>query len=261
MASPFLVAVDPAQIMVAAGMEPTPWQARILRSKAQQQMLLCARQAGKSTTVSAAALHEAGVYGGRLVLILSSTQKQAREVLKRIVALWKPSESAFPVVGMNQDGISFKNGSRIESIPTRDRKSVDGYSPNLVILDEAASIHDDVYLGGVVPSVSHTKGRVIALTTPKGARGWFFSIFTDRGRLTVDDATKLDDGWQRTVIRATDCDHLSARELDDFRNLQGEVPFAQEYMCEFVSDEEVNLNKPLTPSVVDAIPVNVGGEW
>ena len=46
----------------------------------------------------------------------------------------------------------------------------------LVIIDEAARVEDDL-LAAVRPMLATSGGRLIALTTPAGKRGWFFEAW------------------------------------------------------------------------------------
>jgi hypothetical protein len=50
---------DPVRILTEARLTPDPWQANVLRSPAHRLLLLCSRQAGKSTTSAALALQTA----------------------------------------------------------------------------------------------------------------------------------------------------------------------------------------------------------
>ena len=45
--------------MRAAGLEPDPRQAKLLRSEGQRDLLLCCRQSGKNTMATVMAVHEA----------------------------------------------------------------------------------------------------------------------------------------------------------------------------------------------------------
>jgi hypothetical protein len=47
------------------------------------------------------------------------------------------------------------------------------FSPGLVIVDEAARVPDDLYRA-VRPMLAVSQGRLIALSTPFGQRGWFY---------------------------------------------------------------------------------------
>src|SRR5215831_4597380 len=62
---------DAVALMRQAGMEPDPWQAHCLTSPAQRLLLLCTRQAGKSTVTAVMALHTALYQPGSLILMLS----------------------------------------------------------------------------------------------------------------------------------------------------------------------------------------------
>ena len=49
-------ALDPVLLARDCGVEPDPWQAKLLRSNAPRVLGLCARQTGKSTTTSLIAM-------------------------------------------------------------------------------------------------------------------------------------------------------------------------------------------------------------
>jgi len=65
------MALDPVQLACATGLNPDPWQERLLRSSAPRVLLNCSRQAGKSTMAAALAVHTALYDPGALVLLLS----------------------------------------------------------------------------------------------------------------------------------------------------------------------------------------------
>jgi hypothetical protein len=73
---------DPSQLLSAAGLEPDPWQAELLRGQARRLLLLCARQAGKSLTAAALALKAALLQPPALVLLLSPTHRQSGELFR-----------------------------------------------------------------------------------------------------------------------------------------------------------------------------------
>src|SRR5262249_52142749 len=73
---------DPTLLMSLAGLTPDPWQARLLHSPLQSSLLLCCRQAGKSTVTAALALRIALFEAPALVLLLSSTQRQSGELFR-----------------------------------------------------------------------------------------------------------------------------------------------------------------------------------
>src|SRR5437763_6492647 len=64
----------PERGMTAAGMQPDPWQAKLLHSSSDRVLLLCHRQAGKSEGAAALALHTALLQPKALVLLLSPSE-------------------------------------------------------------------------------------------------------------------------------------------------------------------------------------------
>ena len=87
------LALDPALLMQELGLSPDPWQLNFLRSQAQRQILLCTRQAGKSTTTAVLALHEALYRAGALVLLLSPSLRQSQELFRKVLATYKCIET------------------------------------------------------------------------------------------------------------------------------------------------------------------------
>ena len=73
------VALDPCLLMQELGLQPDRWQEEFLRSSADRQLLLCTRQAGKSTAAAILALHDALYSDNALVLLLSPSLRQSQE--------------------------------------------------------------------------------------------------------------------------------------------------------------------------------------
>src|SRR5215475_7355687 len=79
----------------------------------------------------------------------------------------------------------FKNGSRIVALPGSE-KTIRGYSgANLIILDEASRIEDEL-IAGLTPMLATTNGSFWALTTPAGKVGWFYDQW-----ISADDWTRV----------------------------------------------------------------------
>ena len=63
---------------------PDPWQARVMRSPAKRVLLNCSRQAGKSTTTAIIGLHRALYHPRSLVLLVSPSLRQSRELFQKV---------------------------------------------------------------------------------------------------------------------------------------------------------------------------------
>src|SRR5262245_31610069 len=71
---------EPSQLLSMAGMAPDPWQEQLLRSRAERTLLLCSRQAGKSTIAAALALRVALTRPHSPILVLSPSMRQSGEL-------------------------------------------------------------------------------------------------------------------------------------------------------------------------------------
>ncbi len=202
-----------------------PWQAEVLRSNADRILLNCCRQSGKSTVAAMLALHLALYRPGSLALLLSPSLRQSSELFKKVADLY--GSLATPVATERESAlrIELQNGSRIVSLPGKEA-TVRGYSGvDLLVIDEAARVSDDLYYS-VRPMLAVSGGRLIALSTPFGKRGWWFEEWTQGG-----------DAWLRIEIPATQCPRITEAFLEEERQHLGEWWYKQEYFCEFMEAE------------------------
>jgi hypothetical protein len=120
LAGDMAMALDPVNLARAAGFPNLDtYQAEFLRSPAKQKILLCSRQAGKSTISSLLAVHDV-LYSPAdrpaLVLVLSPSLRQSSELFNKIKAAY------YKVAGVQprQDSaisLILPNLSRIVSLP------------------------------------------------------------------------------------------------------------------------------------------------
>src|SRR5262249_1810752 len=74
----------PELILQQANLTPDPWQADVLRSQKTQILLLCSRQVGKTQVAAALALKTALLEAPALVLVLTPSERQSSEFMRRI---------------------------------------------------------------------------------------------------------------------------------------------------------------------------------
>ncbi|HUY77452.1 MAG TPA: terminase family protein [Ktedonobacterales bacterium] len=213
-------ALDPARLAEAAGIAPDPWQARVLRSVAPRLLLNCSRQVGKSTVTSILALHTALYEPAQTVLLLSPSQRQSGELFKKCLATYRALGRPVPSNAENALSLELDNDSRIVSLPGKEG-TIRGFSGvNLIVIDEASRVADDLYRS-VRPMLAVSGGRLAALSTPWGTRGFFY------------EAWRSDEPWDRYEVRATDCPRISAAFLAEERRNMGDFWYRQEYECQF----------------------------
>jgi len=242
------IALDPALIMKAAGLLPDPWQADLLRSTADRYLLLCTRQAGKSTSTAALALWEAIYNAPALVLCLSPSLRQSQELFKKVLWFLGAFPQRVPIRKESELRVEMENGSRIVALPATEA-TVRGYSGvRLLLIDEASRVEDALYFS-VRPMLAVSGGRIVAMTTPFGKRGFFYDAWNDAG-----------DDWQRVKITANECPRITQEFLEEERRAVGDWWFRQEYMCDFVDTvDQVFSYEDVTSALSSEIKPLFGG--
>lgn len=131
-----------------------------------------------------------------------------------------------------QTMIELENGSRIISLPAKSQAVV-GYTADLLILDEAKIIPDELYKS-VRPMLATTGGRMLAFTTPLGQRGWFYEAWKQ-----CEDAKRegKPEPYKRFKRTCWDCPRADKEFLETERKLIGDFWFQQEYLVEFLAPQ------------------------
>jgi len=224
-ASDLARALDPVLLAAQVGIVPDPWQANVLRSSSSRLLLNCSRQSGKSTITSVLAVHTALYEAGSLVLLLSPSLRQSGELFKKCLTTYK--DLGRPVAPESETALTLTldNGSRIVSLPGSKDGNIRGYSGvNLLVIDEAAWVAESLYMS-VRPMLAVSGGRMLALSTPHGTRGWFY------------EAWRGVEPWERYEVPAPLCPRISEEFLAEERRNMGAWWYDQEYMCQFSEAE------------------------
>jgi terminase large subunit-like protein len=222
-----LAAIDPAYFMQVCGFDPDDWQQEFLRSPSRRLLLNCSRQAGKSSVVAIATLHEALYRPGALALIVSPSLRQSSETFRILLRAYARCHALVSVVQESTLRIEFTNGSRVLSLPGS-ADTLRGFSAvTTLVLDEAAQIPDPLFdtLTPMLATTSATS-RLIALSTPHGRTGWFWRAWSEG------------EEWTRITLRAEDCPRISASFLREERARLGEALYSQEFGCAFIQTED-----------------------
>jgi hypothetical protein len=215
-------ALEPERLMIDAGLVPDVWQLQLLRTPVLRTLLCCSRQSGKSTLAAALAWQVVLRQPGALVLLVSPTLRQSTELFRdKLLRLWNDLKRPLEADPPTQGSITLSNGSRIISLPGSE-ENVRGYSAvALLVIDEAARVPDPLYYS-IRPMLAVSRGRLVALSTPYGRRGWFHQAWANGGG-----------DWHRVLVRASDCPRIDADFLRDEERSLGQRWYRQEYECSF----------------------------
>ena len=229
-AADLAAALDPVHLARRVGLEPDPWQAAVLRSASPRLLLNACRQSGKSTTVATLAVHTAIYEPGALVLLVSPTLRQSGELFKKALGTYRALGRPIPADAETALTLTLANGSRLVSLPGKE-DTIRGYSgPALIAIDEASRVPNDLYVS-LRPMLAVSRGRLVAMSTPHGSRGWFF------------EAWRGSEPWERYEVPATDCARISATFLAEEKRTLGSWWFEQEYLCQFLDAQTAAFSR------------------
>lgn len=224
---PALTVPDPVAFSAVAGIAPDPWQARLLRSAAPRILLNASRQSGKSTTVATLAVWTALYRPDSLVLLLSPGLRQSSELFKKALGVYRASGRRVAAEAESALQLALGNGSRIVSLPGTEQ-TIRGYSGvRLLAVDEASRVPDELYYA-VRPMLAVSGGRLVAMSTPFGKRGWWYEAWA---AATADPPSQE---WDVYRIPAEDCPRIAPAFLAEERASLPALWYASEYGCEFV---------------------------
>ena len=205
-------------------------------------LLNCARQTGKSTTVAALALHRMLTQPGSLVLVVAPAERQSHELFRKVIHAYQELGQPIPSIRSNQSELELTTGSRLVALPGREGTIRSFSGVDLLILDEASRVPDDLYRS-VRPMLAVSQGRLLALSTPFGQRGWFYDEWIGAGP------------WQRIHVPWTMCPRIRPDFIAEETRALGQGWVDQEYNGLFTAMEglvfpefDMAVLKPLTPN-------------
>jgi phage FluMu gp28-like protein len=157
-----------------------------------------------------------------LILILSRTQRQSAELLRKVLDFFNMLGRPVPTVQPKDSALKLElgNGSRIISLPSGEETIRSFSGVRLLVIDEAARVPEDLYRA-VRPMLAVSHGRLICLSTPFGKQGWFHKTWHSS------------EPWERIKITARECPRISEEFLAEERRELGERWYNQEYFCSF----------------------------
>ena len=238
--------LSPVRYLWSLGFKPYPWQEEAMKP-CERLILNCTRQAGKSTVISAKAVYRAKHFPKSLILLISPTERQSIELMKKIDDFMKSDPQQLGLKVDNTFEKEFWNKSRIVALPGSE-KSVRGFSaPSMIIIDEASRVTDEMFYA-LRPMMSgeDTHTELILMSTPFGKRGFFYQSWLAAHRwkrIEVSGRTDIpEETYRKEKAREGILAWYSPRHTKDFleeeKEAMGDWWFQQEYLCKFVEAQD-----------------------
>ena len=215
--------VEPQNILDWAatklGFTPSPKQAEILASESKYLILCCNRQWGKTTTIAIKALYAALQTPKLKIAVIARSKEQAGILIENATDFAIELGLRTRRVPGRQFSLQLPNMSRIVAVPHTLHSSL-GRTANILIVDEAAKVSDDVYYA-VSPFVSRTHGQIWLLSTPTRQSGFFYNFWHD-----------TESGWHRVYSNVDDCPEID-RDYLAMQQRANPIKYSQDFLCQF----------------------------
>lgn len=225
-----------------------PFQKRMVEGFWQNRFVvgLTARQMGKTTTAAAFLLWKAMFVADTKILVAANKFSAAMEIMDRIRYSYEecPNYIRAGVTEYNKGTITFDNGSKITARATTSDAGR-GLSITLLYLDEFAFVRPNMaseFWTSIQPVLS-TGGGCIITSTPKSDEDQFAQIWKGANDNQDEYGNVRPNGLGSNDFFPIKVKWDEHPERDEswaapFRSSLGPARFAQEFECEFVTDDE-----------------------
>lgn len=227
-----LIREQPSEFVATfCDVEPFDYQKGLLDSDARHRVIASGRQVGKSRMCAWLGLHKALTDAHTQVLITAPSLRQSSLLFKTLYSEIEQSGIPDQQWGIERDTqtiIEFDNGSSIHCLPTgRDGNKIRGFTADMVIVDEAAFIEDDIFSNILQPMLFATQGQMVLASTPWGKSGYFYEKFKK---------AKHDGDWDRIQVSSYDNPIIEESDLEEFKEGKTQAQIDREVLGEFVDD-------------------------
>jgi hypothetical protein len=244
----------------------TDWQLGALHLEQRISVIVAPRQSGKSRSLGALGLWWAFRKHEQRVLLISAGEESSRRLLAEIRAIVAASPLLRTSAVDEQAGLlTLSNGSEIRSVPASERQ-IRGWSVDLLLVDEAALVPDDLLLGAAMPTTAaRPDARIVLASSATSASGAFY-----------DHAVRGEAGSEhvRTFRWAlSDATWIAPSVIAAARDSMSEMRFRAEYEGVFASGQDAlfsrqALDRVLSDRILHALDalegparVNGGVDW
>jgi len=206
-------------------MQLDDWQKEVLLTEGNI-CLRSGRQVGKSTIVGLKCAQFALENPGKLVMVISKTERQAGLLFAKILGNINDLNRTAIKKGKDRPTkhiIKLKNKSVIHCLPCGDTGfGIMGFTIDLLIADEAAWIPEEVW-NSIIPALAITRGNIWVLSTPFVKEGYFYECFQDSTFSAFHTSSE-------------DCPRKDEKFLQHKRDTLTKTQYAQMYLGEFVDE-------------------------
>jgi len=222
------------KVQKVIGWTPHINQWRFIKNPQKEKIMCCGRRWGKSMACAYEVAYQA-LQPNQRIWIVAPNYYLTNIVFDQVIQfMYKlvPSEGIklrtkpFPEMRLN-------NGTIIEGRSADAKEGLLGRSTNLVIIDEAARIDENIWSQYIKPTTHEHKGRVIYISTPVGIN-WFYDKFLElKKSKAAYSFSSLDNPFFPSPNMP---EEERKAEWEKIRCSVPETKFKQEYEAEFLTE-------------------------
>lgn len=223
---------------VVLGFRPFGYQERILRDGSPRLAACWGRQTGKTSTIAVKAVHFAFTNPRTTTLIVSASLRQSMILFDRVLGfIYSSKILPLSVKRKTRTLVELSNGSRIIALPCSGAL-LRGYTADLVVMDEAAFMPEEVISQVIFPMLATTNGSAILLSTPWGKENIFYRAF-------------MNPNYSVYKVRSDECPLISREFLEEQRRNMTAMAYRREYEAEFIEAATSYFTQDLIRSCID----------
>lgn len=222
-------------------------------------VVLKSRQMGISTLVSAYALWELLFHEGKNILVISTKETAAKEIIAKIKLANDnlPPWLKIPELESNKLSLKLNNQSRVLATSSAS-DSARGFAASLLIIDEAAFIEgiEEIWTSAQQTLATVAAGKAIILSTPNGMGNFFHRVWSD-AETQKNNFKTVKIHWSLHPERDQTWRDAQTKEL-------GARMAGQECDCDFLASgnnvvDLIKLKEIEDAFVIDPIEISEGG--
>ena len=184
---------------------------------------ICGRRFGK-TMLAINELAKFSIKPKQRCLALYSTYGQAKNTIWNELKDRLYTVNWVKKVNESELTITLKNDSKIFVKSADNREALRGSRYDFIVLDEAASLHKDVWSTICRPMLADSKGHALFIGTPQGKGNWLYDLFVKAG---------AEQDWNTHTYKTIEGGWITPEEIESARADLDEREFRQEFEAEF----------------------------
>jgi len=186
--------------------------------------VVCGGKRGGKTLVASYEVVKEALLSDKRIWVVAPTYELTQIIFDQVIIFLDRilSSSDYSIIKKPVPKIQLANGSIIECKSSENSKGMMGRAVDLIVIDEASRVGEDIWKRFLRPNIVDRKGRVIMISTPAG-KNWFYEMWINAGK-------------GKFHFTSLDNPIFSKEEWDNIKATTPQRVFEQEYEAKFITD-------------------------